>query len=136
MTDGMTDYHSKRLWRQSRRKARGERKKRKNTRRTWADRHLFSSHAGVTVPLLCSSTLLSSPFRSLRPFPMLSRHSVFFFLSRRGGLQPPSSTNASARVPRSAGYIIIPVVPRECFLANGIVVLWDSGRCPHRSHAS
>lgn len=37
---------------------------------------------------------------------------------------------------KSAGYIIILAVPRKRFLANGTVVLWDSGRCPHRSHAS
>lgn len=127
-----------------------ERKKRKNTRRTWADRHLFSSRSGVTVPPLrrsarYSAALLSSPllFPSLRAYPtarifsLLSSLPFLFFIYFFFSFTLDSvvfatplavSRNASARVPRSAGYIIIPVVPRLCFLANGIVVLWDSGR--------
>lgn len=129
-----------------------ERKKRKNTRRTWADRHLFSSRPGVTVPPLrrsarYSAALLSSPlllFPSLRAYPTARIFSLlsslpflflifyFFFSFTLDSVVFATplavSRNASARVPRSAGYIIIPVVPRLCFLANGIVVLWDSGR--------
>lgn len=85
-----------------------ERKKRKNTRRTWADRHLFSSRPGVTVPPLRRSARYSAALLSSPPLPIPPRvshradllsslfpsffifHLFFFFLhSRLGGVRNP-----------------------------------------------
>lgn len=85
---------------------------------------LSSSHPSARIPPRGSS-LFSLPFLFYFSF-------IFFFSFTLDSVVFATplavSRNASARVPRSAGYIIIPVVPRLCFLANGIVVLWDSGR--------
>ena len=56
-----------------------ERKKRKNTRRTWADRHLFSSRPGVTVPPLRRSARYSA---ALLSSPLLSSPAKFFVESK------------------------------------------------------
>lgn len=137
-------------WRQSQRRRKATKGKRGKTRGARGQTGTYFPRVqGSPCPLSAAppDTLpLSSPlllFPSLRAYPtarifsLLSSLPFLFFIYFFFSFTLDSvvfatplavSRNASARVPRSAGYIIIPVVPRLCFLANGIVVLWDSGR--------
>lgn len=106
--------------RTKRKKKRKEREERKVNKLTLACAPLQSSSAARVIRTGSPLSFSSSSSSSSNPWRTLCRH--------ERSCQPVAA--------RSTGYIIILTVPRKRFLANGTVVLWDSGRCPHRSHAS